>query len=164
MKTDKVNKQNNSKQTNDSNTKVYFSDYQAVRYFANQRQVCSFRADSGIWRRYKQLARRVYGSICRGIEIYMVNFIEACERGVYFSNTEKPIKFEKVVIERNLRPRRKLEVVDDDVDEGEGVKCCFCGRSAVGFYQHLSTGEVVPLCEFHSEHLRLNYRFVRWVE
>ena len=115
-------KQQNSK--HDSNTKVYFSDYQAVRYFANRRQVCSFRADSGVWKRYKQLARRVYGSICRGIEIYMVNFIEACERGVYFSNTEKPIKIEKVVIERNLRPRRKLEFeFERDGSECERFYC-----------------------------------------
>jgi len=155
-----VSKQNSP---TSSITNVNFSDYAACRYFANRRVVMGVRVDEGLAKRFKTLAKQVYGSVCRAVEVYMVNFIEAAERGVNFCYTSKPLKIEKVVIERNLRPRRKLEVVDD-VDEGEGVKCCFCGRSAVGFYQYLSTGEVVPLCEFHSEHLRLNYRFVRWIE
>jgi len=93
----------------DSITNVNFSDYAAVRYFRNRRVVLGVRVDEGLAERFKQLAKQVYGSVCRAVEVYMVNFIEACERGVNFCYTSKPVKIEKVVIERNLRPRRKLE-------------------------------------------------------
>lgn len=101
-----VNKNNK----HDSTTKVNFSDVAANRYFSNRREVCAFRCDKGLWEHAKPILKRVYGSICRGIEVYLANFIEATERGVYFSNTEKPINIGRIVIERNLRPRRKLEV------------------------------------------------------
>ena len=85
------------------------------------------RVDEGLAERFKQLAKQVYGSVCRAVEVYMVNFIEACERGVNFCYTNKPVKIEKVVIERNLRPRRKLEF------ESVGSECerFYCALDSV---------------------------------
>lgn len=132
---------------NDSKTKVNFSEPSANRYFADRRVVCSFRCDEGLWNEAKPVLKRVYGSVCRGIEVYLTNFIEANEHGVYFSNTEKPLHIEKIVIERNLRPRRKLEIRDDPND----LACHYCGSSAVGNFRYLKTNRVYPLCDFHAK-------------
>ena len=112
-----VSKNNKQNPPTSSITNVNFSDYAACRYFANRRVVMGVRVDEGLAKRFKTLAKQVYGSVCRAVEVYMVNFIEAAERGVNFCYTSKPLKIEKVVIERNLRPRRKLEVVDDEESE-----------------------------------------------
>lgn len=116
--------ENNSQKTNtnkqDSITNVNFSDYAAKAYFANRRVVMGVRVDEGIAKRFKLLAKQCYGSVCRAIEVYMVNFIEATERGVNFCYTSKPINIDKIVIERNLRSRRKLEF-EEEVSEFDGV-------------------------------------------
>lgn len=139
------------KQTNkhDSLTNVNFSDYAASRYFANRRVVMGVRVDEGLAKRFKQYAKRIYGSVCRAVEVYMVNFIEAAERGVNFCYTNRPLRIEKVVIERNLRSRRKLEF--SEVDEGEEeLRCLYCGKAAVGKFRYVKTGLTYPLCEFHA--------------
>jgi len=150
----KNNKQHNPKQP-DSTTEVHF--------LGSPRKSVSFKCNEKLWKTFVSTIKAQGLSVCHILEPMVYGWLQG---KVHLSNTIKPIKIENLVVERAVKRVRRYarEVVDDDVDEGEGVKCVFCGRSAVGFYQHLSTGEVVPLCEFHSEHLRLNYRFVRWIE
>jgi len=124
---------------------------------------------------FNKVAKRKVGSSCKLLRSFMLKTIaqhvlEKHALGNTLSDVVPAVfHVPNIVMPTYVqsRPRRYVRgsvVREVDVDEGEGVKCVFCGRSAVGFYQHLSRGEVVPLCEFHSEHLRLNYRFVRWVE
>ena len=150
-----------SKQPNDSTTKVYFSKNAAARYFSNRRVVCSFRCDEGLWNEAKPVLKRTYGSICRGIEIYLTNFIEATQHGVYFSSTEKPLHIERVVIERNLRPRRKLEV---DREAVEGV-CFNCGSGSDLVFARFVSGvehTVCRSCLQNVRHLKLTLKKVLW--
>ena len=47
----------------------------------------------------------------------MIALIETAENGVHFSNTvNQPIQIEKIVIERNLRPRRALELTEETTE------------------------------------------------
>jgi len=152
-----ANSNDNQKQTANSITNVNFSDYAAYSYYANQRVICSFRCDEGLWKHAKPIFKRVYGSICRGIEIYLANFIEATERGVYFSHTEKPLRIDKIVIERNLRPRRKLEIrkevtVSEVVEDCCGFRGCSC-VPVVATYRNVKSGIQKNVCSYHAKNL-----------
>lgn len=138
--TNKPSDSDKTKQSNDSSTKVHFSEKGAYKYFKGKREPISIRINRGLYSRFKPVAQRVFGSVCRAVEIYMVTIIETAETGVHFSNTEQPINIERIVIERNLRPRRKLAV---DV-------CGFSGCDepvvAVGVWRGKKE---VRLCEKH---------------
>lgn len=91
-----------------SMTNVHFLENHVYKYVSGDRKPIAIRIDSGLYSRFKPLAKRVYGSVCHAVEVYITALISAVETGVYFSTTEKPINIENIVIERNLRPRRKL--------------------------------------------------------
>lgn len=129
----------------DSISKVHFSKSAAYKYVSGKREPITIRVDKGLYSAFKPLSKRIYGSTCKAIEIYMITLIEAAENGVHFSNTEKPINIEKIVIERNLRPRRNLEFVEE-----EKGKCHYCNRLPVGEFVYLKTGGKYPLCKFHA--------------
>jgi hypothetical protein len=96
-------------------TNVHFSDEYVYKYVSGDRQPISIRIDTGLYNQFKPLAKRVYGSVCRAVEIYITAFIATVENGVYFSRTsDTPIHIDKIVIERNLRSRRKLEVLEEE--------------------------------------------------
>jgi len=138
---------NISKKQDDSVTKVNFSESAAFKYMTGERDTVGFKSDLGLYAGFKPLAKRVYGSVCHAFEIYMVAVIEAVENGVNFSNTVKPINIEKIVIERNLRPRRKLEV------EGELGRCYItgCDRPAVAKVTYIKTGRSYAVCSLDLE-------------
>jgi hypothetical protein len=138
--TNKPSDSDKTKQSNDSSTKVHFSEKGAYKYFRGKRKPISIRIDPGLYKRFKPLAKHVYGSVCRAVEIYMVAIIEVIETGVHFSDTEQPIKIDKIVIERNLRPRRKLAV------DACGFGGCDEPAVAVGMWRGK---EKVRLCEKH---------------
>jgi hypothetical protein len=88
-----------------------------------RRKLVGIRVDEDLYKAFKPVAKRVFGSVCRPIESFMVSILALQESGVNFGST---IKIEKQIIERNLRPRRKLEY---EV-EVEDVDCCgLCGRA-----------------------------------
>jgi hypothetical protein len=87
------------------------------------REPISIRIDTGLYSAFKPLSKRVFGSTCHAIEVYMIGFVETIERGgVHFSNTVQPINIESIVIERRLRERRKLEV-ETEVIERVFIPC-----------------------------------------
>ena len=103
--------QPNSKQ--DSSEKVHFLESGSYKYMSGERKPTGIRVDSGLYKRFKQVSKAIYGSTCRAIELYMIALIETAEKGVHFSDTQHPIKIENIVIERNLRSRRNLEVIEE---------------------------------------------------
>jgi len=148
--------------TDDSKTKVYFSKKGAYKYIEGKREPITIRIDKGLYKRFKPLAKRVYGSVCRAIEIYIVTLIEATENGVHFSNTEKPINIEKIVIERNLRSRRKLEIEEEVYERVVLPKCGFCGKPlVVARFRHVKSGREMQACDYHTDNLR---KRSDWVE
>lgn len=139
--------QTQPKQTDDSLTKVTFSKSGVYKYVSGVRRTIGFKGDLGLYNRFKQLSKRVYGSTCKAFEIYMVSFISSVENGVNLSNTVEPINVEQHIrIERLNRERRHLDFVDDF----EGDRCLYCGKVAVGSFRYLKTGRVYPLCRFHA--------------
>lgn len=157
--TNKPSDSDKAKQSNDSSTKVHFSEKGAYKYVKGKREPISIRINRGLYSRFKPVAQRVFGSVCRAVEIYMVTIIETAETGVHFSNTEQPINIEKIVIERNLRPRRKLvsegEVEQEVVKTGQELGCDFCGRvPVVGRFRHLASGIEKGTCSSHATRLR----------
>ena len=145
------------KQQDNSKTKVHFSETTAYKYMTGQREPITIRIDRGLYARFKPLAKRVYGSVCHAVEIYIITLIEAVENGVHFSNTNKPINIEKIVIERNLRSRRKLEIEEEtEVIERVALpRCDFCHKPLViAQFKHLKSDLVKKACDFHARVLR----------
>ncbi len=111
------------------------------------RKPIGVRVDSGLYGRFKPLSKRIFGSTCNAIEIYMATLILTAKNPASICNTSGlPIKIEKIVIERNLRARRNLEV-EESVD---GLRCHYCHKRAVGGFRYLPMGQNYPLCSFHA--------------
>jgi len=138
-----------TKKPNDSMTKVNFSEEVAYKYVNGVRATIGFKGDLGIYNRFKQLSKRVYGSTCKAFEIYMISFISAVENGVYFCNTVNPVNVEQhIVIERNLRSRRKLEVTEEVEVTERVVSCVVCGRPVYARVTRKDDSRV-GLCRVH---------------
>lgn len=138
-----------TKKPNDSMTKVNFSEEAAYKYVNGVRATIGFKGDLGIYNRFKQLSKRVYGSTCKAFEIYMISFISAVENGVNFCNTVNPVNVEQhIVIERNLRARRKLEFTEDVEVSERVVSCVVCGRSVYALVTRKDDSRV-GLCRAH---------------
>jgi hypothetical protein len=114
-----------SKQTqfNACNTGVYPIRTHGVGLWGNKRVVMSVRVDEKIKREGTEVLQLLYGSTCRGIESFLTLLIAAYKqqklKGVYPSNT---IEIGKLVIERNLRPRRKLVVPKEEIEETTEIR------------------------------------------
>lgn len=106
----------------DSSEKVHFLESGAYKYMSGERVSTGIRVDSGLYSRFKQVSKHVYGSTCRAFELYMIALIETTENGVHFSDTQQPIRIEKIVIERNLRPRRSLPLQDCEMGYEEASR------------------------------------------
>jgi len=125
-----------------------------VGIWGNRRVTMSFRVDEGLKKRFLPFTKRVFGSVCLPLESLMAGIlstvVESEKFGVY-PGTTVPLKFdvEKIVIERNLRPRRKLELVDE-AGVVEGSICIYCDKVSCGLFRYRKTGEVFPLCIFHA--------------
>jgi hypothetical protein len=147
--------------SSDSNSKVYFSESAVYKYLSGKREPISIRIDTGLYSRFKPLSKRIFGSTCKAVEIYMISLIEAVEKGVHFSDTAKPIHIKKIVIHRNLRARRNLELESNSETSESWTKCCFidCDKKAVGNGVYKRTGEESPLCK---KHLNLASNSLDW--
>ena len=142
---------------NDSITNVHFSERGAYKYLSGVREPIAVRIDTGLYQAFKPVAKRVYGSVCRAIEVYITTLIEATEKGVHFSNTEKPINIEKIVIERNVRVRRALEVEEETVVKVVEPCCDFamCSRRPlVAVFRDVESGIEKKVCSYHASNLR----------
>lgn len=137
--------------SSDSKTKVHFSKGAVYKYLSGKREPISIRIDTGLYSAFKQLSKRIYGSTCKAIEVYMIALIEAVENGVHYSDTAQPIQIEKIVIERNLLERRKL-VIENEAKVGESkAKCGFvnCRNEAVGKAIWRKRNKEFEVCSMH---------------
>jgi len=143
----------NETTTPDSNTKVHFSEEHVPSYVSGVRKPISVRIDTGVYKKYKSIAKRLFGSVCKPVETNMIAQIELAEKGVHFSNTIKPITIEKqtLVIERNLsRERRNLRELKAASSEPSRVgKCAVCGKEA--YAEAFSPSGSQFLCRQHFE-------------
>jgi len=112
--TNRQPKQQNSQA--DSITGVNRDGKHGVGIWGNPRVVMAVRVDSELKKQFIPVAKRVFGSVCNPIESFMAAILACQKMAVNFGNT---VTIDKIVIERNLRPRRKLEfeggVADRDV-------------------------------------------------
>jgi len=137
----------------DSITNVHFSGKGVPAYVSGRREPIAIRIDTGVYKTFKPLSKRLYGSTCKAVETFMVGLIEVAKTGVHFSNTTKPINIERIVIERNLgKERRRLREQGSGSELGEvdTGRCTFCGKLAVGLFRYRKDGRVFGLCGFHS--------------
>ena len=76
---------------------------------------------------------------------------------MHFSNTTQPIQIDKIVIERNFRERRKLEV-EREFTERIVLGCGFsnCKNEAVGKAIWLKQNQEYPLCLKHLDLAKKN--------
>ena len=144
-------------------TNASISKRGGYKYVSGVRLPIGVRVDTGLYNAFKPLAKRLYGSVCHAIEVYMEELILWAENPASFCYTSgKPLNIEKIVIERNLRPRRNLEVAEDVVVERTVAvapvpKCGFygCGKSpVVGRFRYVKTGKEMDVCEFHVKLLK----------
>lgn len=146
---------------NDSITKRNVFPKGAFKYVSGTRGLMGARVDLGLYRRFKRVAKAVNGSVCSALEIYMATLIVAAENDVTFCYTGKPLNIEKIVIERNLRSRRRLEIRGDG-DGGDGGGKCYadlCGKLAVGKAEYLPTGDIYGCCRLHLENAKVNSKW-----
>jgi len=126
--------------------------------WGNERVVMSVRVDKKLKTAATRVLKAVYGSTCAGIESYLAGLVATYEQegisGVYPRNTS----IGSIVIERNLRERRKLETetYDGVAERTVSVTCGFndCTEKAIaeGFYK----GEKYLLCSLHLSEVREN--------
>jgi len=130
-----------------SSTKVSTSS----QLFCGRRKVVGIRVDESLYLAFKPVAMRVFGSVCRPVESFMATIVALDRHPANFSNT---IEVKKIVIERNLRERRKLVVEKVEPVVVADSKCDFCGKvPVVASFRHVS-GIERRACEYHAEQLR----------
>lgn len=79
--------------------------------YSGHRKVVGIRIDENLYKTFKPIAKRVFGSVCRPIETFMASIIAISQTEVNFGNT---INVHEIKIERNLRARRRL-VIDEEI-------------------------------------------------
>lgn len=126
--------------------------------FNGKRKVWSVRVDETLLKQAKPVLKAKFGSECRGVETWLAGLVATTKgeqlAGVYPSNT---VEIGKLVIERNIRSRRKL-VVEEEVTERtiEILQCDFCGKPlVVAEFQHKNTGMIKKACDYHAKDLRV---------
>jgi len=135
----------------DSITEVNRKCCHGLGVWGNPRVVMGVRVDSELKKRFKLVAKRVFGSVCNPIESFMATVVSCAESGVNFGNT---VEVGTIVIERNLRERRRLGVENVKPVTVPEVKCDFCGKvPVVGSFCHES-GIVRRACGYHASQLR----------
>ena len=143
-----------------SKTGVHPSRKHGVGIWGNPRVPMTIRVDEGLKKAFVSFSKRVFGSVCLPFEGIMAGIlgvvVEAEKRGVYPSATV-PLKLDvgKIVIQRKLRSRRNLEIIEEtEIVEEVAVKCGFCEKAAVARFRHVKSGKEMDACRFHAESLR----------
>lgn len=117
--------------------------------YCGRRKVWSVRVDETLLKQAKPVLKAKFGSECRGVETWLAGLVAVTKgeqlAGVYPSNT---VEIGKLVIERNVRTRRKL-VVEEETETKVVVthSCAYCDRPA-SYELFLDTGNK-PVCDVH---------------
>jgi len=115
-----MTKKKQTKQTSfDSNGSVYRPVRHGVGVWGNPRVPMTVRVDAKLKLKAKSYLIRKFGSTCRGMEAIFAALLKSDEVQQDLTVYRQPttsINFEKVVIERNLRSRRKLVVEEEEVE------------------------------------------------
>ena len=110
-------------QFNPCNTGVNPIRTHGMEIWGNPREVMSIRVDSKLKPEATKALKAIFGSTCRGVESYLASIVAMYHNreidGVYPSNT---LSICKIVIERNLRSRRKLLVPVEEITETTEIK------------------------------------------
>lgn len=127
--------------------------------WGNPRVVMGIRVDSELKKQFTAVSKRIFGSTCNPIESFMATIVACAETGVNFGRT---VEIGKIIIERNLRPRRNLEA-DGDVSDAVTVGCTVrgCTNSVVATAVYLPRNEEYRLCKGHLAEARQNPRLWR---
>jgi hypothetical protein len=118
-------------------TNVHFSEFVSQRWKSDKRVPITVRINLELYKQFKRYAKAKYGSVCRPVEYWMAVELLTDSEKVHFCNTEKPISIGQIVIERNLRPRRNLEIAESVEGspevESERLVCSYlkCKKKAV---------------------------------
>jgi len=122
-----------------------------IGLWGNRRVVVGIRVDEGLYNAFKPVAKRVFGSVCNPLEAFMAAVLATAQSGVNFGNT---VEVGTIVIERNLRERRRLVVEKAKPITASEVKCDLCGKvPAVGAFRHVS-GIQKHACGYHAQMLK----------
>jgi hypothetical protein len=98
----------------------------------------------------------------------MIALIETAEKGVHFSDTmNRPIQIEKIVIERNLKSRREMVLVEEEettktvISKTEGF-CEWEGCESKGVYVCFIKNNSKLYCERHKEFAKSHGLIMGW--
>ena len=140
-----------SKQTqfNASNTRVNPIRTHGFGVYKGRRVVWGVRVDENLLKQAKPVLKAKFGSDCRGVEAWLAGLVSITQGeqllGVNPSNT---VEIGKLVIERNLRSRRKLEVTEEVEVIETVVSCVVCGRPVYAMVTRKDDSRV-GLCRVH---------------
>ena len=105
----------------------------------SERVVVGIRCDKKLYQAFKPLAEQFFGSVCRPIETFMATIISTVNNNKLNNgvgvNPSLTIDIGKLVIERNIRSRRRM-VVEEEKEVVEKVEVnqervvCGCGNLA----------------------------------
>jgi hypothetical protein len=107
------------------------------------RETVSFKCNRKLWKAFVSEIKAEGLSVCHVLEPYVLAYLTS---KVYLSSTIKPLRIENLVVERAVRRVRRYGV-EAEISEG----CRFCGGETVGQFRYVKTGEIYPLCRFHSQ-------------
>jgi len=135
-------------QFNDSITGVNPIRTHGFGVYKGKRVAWAVRVDEKLLKKAKPVLRAKFGSTCRGVEAWLAGLVATYkgdyELGVNPSNT---VSIGKLVIERNLRSRRKLTVEEEvEVSSVCGHANCSADVVGTGLWRNKLT---LPLCEVH---------------
>ena len=133
--------------------------------YRGKRVVWSVRVDEKLLKQAKPLLRAKFGSDCRGIELWLAGLV-ATQKGseLLGVNPSNTIAIGKLVIERNLRSRRKMVVVEEEEEIRKIIptqKCYVydCTSPAVQMLYYKPMEEYFPACENHARQLLKDARW-----
>lgn len=147
----------------DSITKASFHEAHVNKCLTGVRKPVCVRIDSGLYLAFKPVAKGIYGSVCNAIETYMAALILTANNPASICNTKgASINIENIVIERNLRERRKLELKDDTIGNKNTI-CTVegCKAEATGTAIWLDREEQHNLCKAHLAEAKNNPKLWR---
>jgi len=133
IKTTKHQKTTKKKTQKDSITTV---NRHGVGLWGNERIVVGVRVDKELYKAFKSVAERVFGSVCNPIEAFMAAVLACQKEAVNFGQT---VSIDRIIIERNLRERRKLDfLVDRSVGGSGGRRVLFYDAKAGGVWREVA--------------------------
>lgn len=134
-----------TKNKRDSITEVHKRPLKSALVFSGVRKPHGVRCDTGLYKVVKPILIARYGSVCRPWEAFLVAHLAAASDPVSLGNT---VVIERLRIERNVRPRRKLDWEPYDIGFGDVDVCGVCGKPLgdVAYRVEYVSGKFDVLC------------------